>query len=259
MEFEKRIIIGGPPRTGSTLFRFALDRLPGVVAPPETEFFLSSWRTRSKAQFVARKLKLPVRTVRKAQLRNRGFRGEVGVFDDLMGEVCRRKGSHAIAWAEKTPRNCFEYKRLNNEYPELLFVSTVRHPLDVITSRLGDSHEYYCGIERWMASAEAVLDFDVPNHFIVRYEDLVSNPSSCLRRILDQIGLEFSPVMLDRMDDGVGMRDFSLVTQPKLRHDIVRDWVGRFRHEQYSERISEFIATPGAVDLLERSGYEMSE
>jgi Sulfotransferase family len=39
-EFEKRIIIGGMPRSGTTLFRYILDASPTILAGPETGFFL---------------------------------------------------------------------------------------------------------------------------------------------------------------------------------------------------------------------------
>ena len=50
----KRIIIGGLPRSGSTLLRFMLDRAPSILAGPETNFFrMPLWHCQAKIDDVS--------------------------------------------------------------------------------------------------------------------------------------------------------------------------------------------------------------
>ena len=46
--FRKRIVIGGPPRTGSSLLRVLLDASPAIMALAETAFFVESLEYRQK-------------------------------------------------------------------------------------------------------------------------------------------------------------------------------------------------------------------
>ncbi len=254
--FATRIVVGGPPRTGSTLLRFMLDRHPAIVAPPETNFFtfpLEHNRSRRVA-YLSRKLSQPEEEIRVALSKGRD---ELAVFDFLMAQVSGREGKRARAWAEKSPPNCLHYQRLNQKFNNLRFISIIRHGLDVVTSRHArrPGSGYHCSIQNWMESTEAVLSFVARNHLVVRYEDLVQGPEKEIVKIMAWLEMDYLPSMLDHLHDGYGNRDFKLVNQPKLREPINPKWVRRYNSEVHSQRVEEFLSTPGALNLLERSGY----
>lgn len=251
-----RIVMGGAPRTGSTLLRFALDRSESIIAGPETSFFIKPFgEQKIRAKQIAEKLDIDAEFVRKALLRNTSA---VCAFDEIMAAYAISAERDPIGWAEKTPRNVHHYERLSELYPYLMFISTIRDGLDVVTSLHANparNIRYHCSVERYVASMRDVYRFNRPNHTIVRYEDLVRDPRSTLTRLTNWIGIEFHPFMADSPADDAVTRKLTKVRQPKLANPIVPTWVGRWSEPEHAERVSDFLSNPEAVYWRERSGY----
>ena len=260
MSFRTRAVIGGLPRSGSTLLRFVLDRSPEIVAGPETSFFTRPlWQQQDRidrvAPRLAKVLELDETEIRRAVLESTD---PFEAFDRLMLAYVRNAGVSKGGWAEKTPTNCFSYHRLAAENDSALFISTVRHGLDVVTSKI-EGHPkragYWCSVQYYVDSMVAIYSFDDPRHLVVRYEDMVEHPRRVSTEIFGFLGEEFDPAYLDDWNAPSFTRDLTKVNQPKLIEPIQSSWIGRWQEPQHQERVREFEAHPQARRWLERSGY----
>jgi hypothetical protein len=261
MSFTRRIIIGGPPRTGSTLLRFLLDASPAIISGPETSFFLQplshhQGKLDATGARLARVLELAREPIADCLQR---ARDSMEAFDGIMELYCRAARVRKDAWAEKTPRNCFCYHRLESERPDALFVSIVRHGLDIVTSRIDDhpvkGDGYWCSIQRYVDSMRAVYAFNSPRHHIVRYEDLVARPAETVRGLFAFLDLPFDEGILGTFNQETFSRDLSKVHQPRLRLPIQTTWVDRWRQPEHAEVVAAFRARDDAMEWLARSGY----
>jgi len=172
----------------------------------------------------------------------------------------QRFGSHKPVWGEKTPRNCFSYARLAAENPKAYFISTVRHGLDVITSKLDEnpgksSHEYHCSVQRYIDSMLCIYSFTNPRHFFVKYEDLVTKTSETLAALFNFLGLPFDPMIINDLNRETISKDLKKVCQPKLNEPVQATWINRWRRPEHKKRIAEFMDRPDAVRWLQHSGY----
>ena len=112
--FTRRLIIGGVPRAGTTLFRYVIDASPDMLAGPETGFFL-----RPLALQQARADRVAARVDRALEIGKEAIQGiieestsSVEAYDRMMAAYAGRAGVEKNAWAEKTPWNCSSYEWL---------------------------------------------------------------------------------------------------------------------------------------------------
>ena len=227
-----RIFVVGAPRSGTTLVQGVLAAHPGLTSFTESHFFsrhftpLPAWRgsgggaragravlTRDPGprvrEFLAEngsagasgrppsipRFLLPLRTATVA-------RRLIGVLDD----VASARG--VAGWVEKTPRHvqrigCIE--RACRPGPAPRFVHVVRRGIDVVGSLREASRHWdraydldEC-VRRWngdlaITLARAGFRADV----VVAYEDLVADPSRTAAALLDALGLEPDPEILER-------------------------------------------------------------
>ena len=255
--FEKRIIIGGLPRAGTTLFRFVLDASPSIVCGPETAFFtqalsVSQNRLERTAARLGRVLEIKHRVIERA-IRESATTFEA--FDQMMEAYCRTIGQRKSIWAEKTPFNCSMYHSLAMECADAYFVSLIRDGRDVLTSVVDGRREYHVTIQRYVETLRYVYGFEHDRHLIVRYEEMVSNPEACFRSTFAFLGLPFTNESLERYRERAASRDLSKVNQPKLLDSISTHWIGRWQAPGHEARMLELHRDPRVSRWLERSGY----
>jgi LPS sulfotransferase NodH len=261
--FDKRIIIGGLPRSGSTLLRLILDASNCIVSGPETNFFYVPIGEQQKkvdkvAESLAQDLEIKFADAREAIM---AARTSISAYDGIMAAFCRKIGEAKTAWAEKTPRNCYGYHRLALEDPNAYFISTIRNGLDVVTSRMdhkspGDA--YYCSIQRYVDSMRCVHGFNHHRHFILKYEDLVRDPAATIIALFAFLGLEYQPRVLEEFNRQSKSRDFTKVLQPKLQQPIQTTWIDRYLKPEHAIKVDEFVNRADAMEWLARSGYQLA-
>ena len=257
-----RIIAGGLPRSGTTLLGQLVDQAGVIVGFHETSLFVQSlWQLQATAIRRAPKL-AAIFTVPPDEVVSlvAAATSQTGLFDVLWSRYCENAGVTRSGWMDKTPRNCEVYPRLAAADDTVVFVSVIRHGLDVVTSRMvghaRKAQEYWCPIQRYVDSMSAILAFTGPRHLIVRYEDLVADPARTLRAIHDLAGVplssdgsaQWSPLSPDHE---LAQRD------PLLAAPIDTSRSGRWADPEHADRVAEFMARDDARHFLVASGYDL--
>lgn len=258
MNWEKRVIIGGLPRSGSTLLRWHLDAAKEIISPPETTFFqfllsVNQDRLEARSRRIDRALDVGTDVISEILLKSVS---SVEAFDELMSVWAEKLGLTASVWAEKTPWNCLSYHWLANEKIDLWFVSTIRDGRDVVTSQHWKKNRpYHCGVQRYVDAMRLIYDFQHPRHLIIKYEDLVRNTEDVLRNLFAAMGLSWDNDMLDAACLESDTRKSKDDRQPLLNQKPTTLLINRWKGLEYEERVSEFTEHPEAMYWLEESGY----
>jgi len=195
-------LIVGTSRSGTTLAQRLAAELPGVAIPPETHFL---------TKFLPRLQKFgPIATAQTDALERvtarLGFGRPIDVsqldrssplalFDSLVHQLA---GDGSV-YGEKTPAHLRWWRPLMRTLPDLKLVGIVRHPCAVALSQRGvpwgtKSIEQFAS--RWNFDQRLLLKaFKEQPHrvLIVRYEDMVNDPTAIQKRIAEHIGIGLAP------------------------------------------------------------------
>ena len=258
VEWKKRIIIGGLPRSGSTLLRWHLDAAKEIVSPPETTFFqfllcTNQERIGGRCRRINKALQLGESEISNIILSSQT---SVEAFDRLMVKWAEKRGVKASIWAEKTPWNCLSYQWLSNENQEIWFISTIRDGRDVVTSEhWKKNRQYHCEIQRYIDVMSIIYSFSHENHIIVSYEDLVEDIEGTMKKIFQHIGISWCKNMIQDAQKEDEFRSALSDRQPMLTKQPDSSRIGRWREDDNEQRITEFLGNSRAVEWLKRSGY----
>jgi hypothetical protein len=146
---------------------------------------------------------------------------------DVLGlaAVALAPGERA-AWVEKTPGHEHRMDAILAAYPDARFVHVVRDPrsvaaaivrLDRATGRPTDLVDVGLTIRR---SFEAAERNQGDYHLVVRYEDLVGDPASVMRRVSDFAGIEWSDLLLTPTVGGMPATSNSAWSARKVTGEI---------------------------------------
>lgn len=119
-------------------------------------------------------------------------------FDGIFGEYARRQGK--ARWAEKTPDNVYQFELCLQQFPKFRLVHIIRHPLDTVASQVNRPFHpipFSIALPRYSeAIYQAVHCRGHERYHEIRYEDLVTEPETVLRGLMEFIGEEFEPGVL---------------------------------------------------------------
>jgi hypothetical protein len=242
------IIILGPPRSGTTLLRRLVDAHPNIACPGETNVFASCGRFLRSEPIAA--------GVRIGVLDGLGYAG----FSS--NEVLARLREFAFAfhreyakkhgkarWASKTAFDTFyldEIEQLCGE--QVHFICIQRHGLDVACSiqelcnkngtYLRELHEYVIRYPTMLdAFAHAWVDLtrslDVfvkrhPHNAVhVTYEDLIAQPDTTMARIMDSLGEQWTPGLIEAALENrgnLGLGDWKTYGRTSIGAESVGRW-----------------------------------
>ena len=271
----RAVLVGGCPRSGTTLLAAMLGHGPDVLTVPESDFklrVLASPRTdtsglvdRERATGVLaddwrfRLWAIPARGPVQADGPPRVAYGE------WLADLVRRHGAtvgkpRPTTWVDHTPSNIKYARTLGRLLPEATFVHVVRDGRGVAASvlALDWGPNTIAEAARWWAAhvamgqaATAVLGAD--RVVTVRYEDLLRDGATTLRRVCAAVDLPFSSAMLSS-------RDYVVQHYTRAQHDLVAAPPDATRADLWQRRlparaIEEFEHLTG--DLLDCLGYEL--
>ena len=203
--------IVGAERSGTTLLRLMLDAHPDLAIPPETHFIE---RAAEACENVPDPRRAFIETVtshrRWGDFRIDGEQlarkvEEIEPFD--LGDALR--AFYALyaekfgkpRWGDKTPLYVRRMELVHGLLPEVRFVHIIRDGRDVALS----TKELWFGPDsveeaahKWRALIENARrqSKNLPHYLEVRYEDLVTDTESILRRICEFVDLPWDPAML---------------------------------------------------------------
>jgi hypothetical protein len=210
------LILGGCPRSGTTLLRAILDNHPGVAVPPETNFVLPLWHERTRfgdlreeanRHAVAEWIFSPLHggpRIRGDVPRRQAIARVVaapptagGLLAACFGVYAQRTGKPR--WGDKRPRYAMFIRAVFDLFPDAQFVNIVRDPRAAVASQIpmgwDEPEDALAGsTANWEMSVRCVDDLARrlrPDQLLdVRYEDLVREPEREVERVCAFAGLE---------------------------------------------------------------------
>ncbi len=208
---EAPIFVVGCPRSGTTLLRDLLRAHPRITFPLESRVIAELYRShgeprdRDDARRIAADL-LGTWDIATWRLglepsdldHHRSF---AGLTAQLYDTWARREGKPR--WGDKTPLYVLELDTLLALFPSAQVINIVRDGRDVALSLMrqtwGPTNPYTAGLmwRRTMAAGRRAAG-RLPDSTLlsVRYENLLDDPESELRRICDFLGEQFDPAMV---------------------------------------------------------------
>ncbi len=248
------VVIGGSPRSGTTLLRTMLGRHHAVATLPETTVFLQRV---SSPEDIGRQVGWPAGLIRDWQRQSRS-----------QAEFIERFHNHALArsgkriWADKTPWNVLRFGFVRRRFPHARVVHIVRDGRDVVCSlrrkpfsKIGAAAPASALAARrcaaqWRKAVRAGLRFrGDPAYFELRYEDLVQAREPTLRALLDFVGLPWDDAILD--PGSPACLDPDAV---KAAGEVFDSSVGRWRRDLSDEDLA--AIRPLTCAALSKLGYE---
>jgi Sulfotransferase family len=191
-EVNHPIFIVGCHRSGTSVLRQSLDSHPRISAGPEdpTLFWLSKTDT----------------DLTRERREGYGFAEEewFALVRDLVEKVHGRYADDQgkTRWAMKHPEATLVVDYLGRVFPDCQVIHIVRHPRDVLDSsrrKFGETKGPFYG-KRWADYVRAAEDagerLGKDRFRTIRYEDLVANPESELRKLVAWLGEPWSDEIL---------------------------------------------------------------
>jgi hypothetical protein len=266
--------IVGNDRSGTTMLRLVLDR-GGVAIPPESMFLVDFARVRrsgnladpdAAAAFMRRVWDHP-------RVRLWGIGGDPpAVPPGLTHEEAYRfaveapfrayaRANGKERWADKTPLYLAHLDELDAVWPEARFVVLVRDGRDVALSLLGvpfGPNNIWAAARFWAHGIDLGTEAEhrFPGRVLsVRYEDVVADPQTGMKRVCSFVELDFDTEML-----AIERTDSSKVLENQagwftnVWAGINQSAVGKWRERMSPRQRRVFDQVAGAQ--LERLGYE---
>ena len=212
-----KVFLVGCPRSGTTMLRLMLDAHPSLAIPPESHFIPLVARVRSRyegtggfdAERMARDVVKTLR-FRDWQLPEEAVFAEISRSrpNDLAGAieaffVAYAKAHGKPRWGDKTPGYSIEMPLIASLFPDARFVHLVRDGRNVALSLMevprpprsfAEAAQVWATRIRVARRDARALDDRVIE---IRYEDLVDDPETGLKRICGHVELEWDPAMLE--------------------------------------------------------------
>lgn len=169
-------------------------------------------------------------------------------------------------WVEKTPSHVHNIGKMLTINPSAKFLCMVRDGRDVALSMKARGGSFEAGVALWLADNQAWWEFRaLPHVMMVRYEDLVKQPESEIRKICDHLNLVFHENMLhpERTAKAWYSSNVEKPNSVSGSHEQYRNWQinqpifdgsGRWRDEMNPTEQKYFRAH--ASDMMARLGYE---
>jgi len=189
------IFIVGCQRSGTTLVRLMIDSHPNISCGPETRFLADLAK---------------VTTENWTRLSHFGFekdywhRSIAGLFETIQHDYAASRGK--TRWADKTPRYALSLDFIDELFPSCQVVHVVRDGRDVVAShrhRFGYAAAVKAA-EKWpryiRAAREAGARLGPGRYHELRYEELVADPKSAMRELLEFLTEPWDDAVLHHED-----------------------------------------------------------
>ena len=229
---EAPVFIIGMPRSGTTLVETILSRHPDVFAAGELPMIgsvseqMRQWAVHNlayKGTDYGYLLQMPDEHF------NSAARACMGMVNQ------RAKEQKFIRFTDKMPQNAYKLAQISMLFPNARVIHVRRHPLDTCIScffqRFRTGHEYSYRLQwlgRYYRQYSAIMDHwkkTIPLPIMeVAYEDIVRNPETNTRKLIEFSGLEWSNSCLEpqKSDRAVMTASRWQVRQPIYKTSLER-------------------------------------
>lgn len=217
---KKRVFLIGCPRSGTTLLQSILTAHSQINSFPESHFFRNIIPDNKSKRYwlgmISPRGKIRLQQFLKEMNREDlssylprygNFQGQyIHSFVKILDGITEEQ--QKSVWIEKTPDHLFYIEYINKSISGVKFIHIIRSGTDTIASLYEVTHKYpqiwggkwsinQC-VNTWVKSVGCSLHYvNSPNHFIVRYEDLVDNPSVISNRVCDFLDISLEKNMLE--------------------------------------------------------------
>ena len=175
----------------------------------------------------------------------------------LLGAV----GEGAQWFTDKMPLNETHLGLIGLMLPKAPVIHVQRHPLDVVLSTFANhmTHGFHCASDlpsiarHYRLTADLVEHYRreaAPNYLAVRYEDLIDDQETWVRRMLAFIGAPYDEHCLSFHENRRYARTASYAQVAEKLHDR-----SRYRHRAYREQLAPVV--PILEPVIRRLGYEL--
>ena len=235
----RHVVMGGAPRSGTTLLRRILDDHPGICAGPETKLFVPA---AFNLEWLSQAYAIPLDELRSMRERATSQAAFIDTFAQRVLDGCGKP-----RWAEKTPMNIRNLDWIARHFPRASIVHILRDGRDVVCSMRRHPDWRWKGgtwekvlvprpietyARRWLDDTSAGMRWrGDPRYVEVRYEDLVGSPRPELERLCGAIAEPAEAAWLERVtrpEDGTAS---DAASRPDDKGAISAASIGRWRTE----------------------------
>ncbi len=255
------IFVVGFPRSGTTMVEQTLTAHPRISAGDELPFV--SDIARAASRMLASELSYPECL---ADLWMGDNRLALDQFRDLYLQRCEQLGiwePDIRFFTDKMPLNETHLGLIHLMFPYAPIIHVRRHPLDVLISNFSNflthgfeqafdlrtSAAHFALIDNLVEHYRAQIDL---NYLAIRYEDLIADQETHVRRMLDFVGLEFDARCLSFQDNLRYARTASYAQVTEKPYDS-----SVYRYRNYRNHLDEAIAI--LAPSIERLGYTVDQ
>ena len=181
------VVIGGCPRSGTTLLQMLLKAQNKIDGPYKEVCLFEDYRKYKKLSVEFDIAEQDIRQMRRASGRN-----NLHFFDKLFDAYKRNtRIDHLVL---KAPKSIFLLGHLLNYYPKIRFIHVIRDGRDASLSmqryfleRTGNTFPFSYGAKTWAVSIREGKRYRrIPDNYIeIRYEDLVAQPLNTMARVFE--------------------------------------------------------------------------
>ena len=152
-------------------------------------------------------------------------------------------------------------RSLHKRHPDASFFIMVRDGRDILASRLntGDFEtDPRMVADEWVGMLDNFHAFTSQSNvraMEVRYERLVHEPEQVLREVCEQIGVDYSPLMLSYHEQDMSLfrNPYGHLSHTQIARGLNAETIGRWRRDLSTDQVDAFCEVAG--DLLDKLGY----
>jgi tetratricopeptide (TPR) repeat protein len=256
-DMPQPVFIVGFPRSGTTLIEQTLSVHPRIAAGDELPYINDI--TQIMPRLLASPLNYPEAL---AELWMGDQRDGLNELRDYYLNRAAKSGifkDGADFFTDKMPLNETNLGLISLLFPASPIIHILRHPLDVLLSVYSNhlTHGFYCAAQMESIAQHYALIADLIQHYrqhltmrylAIRYEDLVADQETNVRKILNFVGVDFDPRCLNFEQNTRYARTASYAQVTEKLYDR-----SRYRYRPYLRHLAPVIERLAPV--IERLGY----
>jgi acyl transferase domain-containing protein/acyl-CoA synthetase (AMP-forming)/AMP-acid ligase II/pimeloyl-ACP methyl ester carboxylesterase/acyl carrier protein len=284
------------PRSGSTLLRVMLAGHPQLYSPPELHLLpftdMAQRQQELGVSYLGEGLQKALMELKRIDAKESqalidNFVKEKLSIRDVYSFIQELAGERILI--DKSPTYANDKDTLDRG--ELLwdnakYIHLVRHPYSVIESftrmrmdklvASGNNNPYQLAESIWTNSNQNIFDFlanlDLNQHYLVRYEDLVSNPTATMQGVCEFLNIPFDAAVLNpyegkRMTEGVSdismsVGDPNFNKHERIEAELANNWKNihlPYQLNPLTQQIAQSIGYELPNDTLPSSEPKMRE